>query len=267
MTTAGSRSLFLSRLLLDLRSRQVRSELAQPYEMHRTLMRAFGNVPESERANARERFGVLFRADPDERGERLTVYVQSLSRPDWSYLALLSDYLWRDADQPNPACKDIAGPYDKLQNGQVLAFRLRANPTKRVAKDKKRDGGLDGKRVGLLREEEQIDWLVRKGQEREKGKRGGFEIVTKEVAGPKGVKQTIHCVKVTHEGVSEGRKGGDAKSQKMLHLAVRFEGLLRITDADAFRETIVRGIGSAKAFGFGLLSLGSIQSASIARTA
>lgn len=265
MTTAGSQPLFLSRILLDLRSRQVRSELAQPYEMHRTLMRAFGKVPAGEGANARERFGVLFRADHDERRGRLIVYVQSLSKPDWSYLPLLRDYLSNDADQPNPACKDIAGPYGKLQNGQVLAFCLRANPTKRVAQEKKPDGGLKGKRVGLLREEEQIDWLVRKGQEREKGKRGGFEIVTKEVPGPKGVKQTTPCVKVTHEGVLEGRKGGDAKSQRMLHLAVRFEGLLRITDADAFRETLVRGIGSAKAFGFGLLSLGPIQSASIPR--
>lgn len=256
MMTASSQSLFLSRLFLDLRSRRVRSELAQPYEMHRTLMRAFGKAPAGEGANAREEFGVLFRTDPDERGECLTVYVQSLSRPDWSYLTLLGDYLWRDADQLNPACKDIAKPYGQLWKGQVLAFRLRANPTKRVAKDRKPDGGLKGKRVGLLKEEEQIGWLVRKGQEREKGKAGGFEIVMKEVATPKGVIQAIPCVKVTNEGVLEGRKGGEAQPQKMLHLAIRFEGLLRITNVEAFRETLARGIGSAKAFGFGLLSLG-----------
>ncbi|HDR15457.1 MAG TPA: type I-E CRISPR-associated protein Cas6/Cse3/CasE, partial [Desulfobacteraceae bacterium] len=33
--------MYLSRLILDLNCRQVRSELAQPYEMHRTLMHAF----------------------------------------------------------------------------------------------------------------------------------------------------------------------------------------------------------------------------------
>ena len=39
------------------------------------------------------------------------------------------------------------------------------------------------------------------------------------------------------------------------HLSVLFEGLLRITDETCFLETLVRGIGSGKAFGFGLLSI------------
>jgi CRISPR system Cascade subunit CasE len=38
-------------------------------------------------------------------------------------------------------------------------------------------------------------------------------------------------------------------------LAVRFEGVLEVTDPDQLLQTVSEGIGSAKGFGFGLLSL------------
>jgi CRISPR system Cascade subunit CasE len=37
--------------------------------------------------------------------------------------------------------------------------------------------------------------------------------------------------------------------------SVRYEGVLEVTDSAQFGKAVVRGIGSAKAFGFGLLSL------------
>ena len=39
-----------------------------------------------------------------------------------------------------------------------------------------------------------------------------------------------------------------------------YEGILEVTNADNFRDTLVRGIGPAKAFGFGLLSVAPIRS-------
>jgi CRISPR system Cascade subunit CasE len=47
----------------------------------------------------------------------------------------------------------------------------------------------------------------------------------------------------------------------MTFAAVTFDGLLRIVDADRFRAALVQGIGSAKAYGFGLLSIGPARSA------
>lgn len=251
-------NLYLSRLLLNPRSGQVQSELARLYEMHRTLMRAFPKSGNEATAKAREEFGVLFRADLEEKSDRVTVYVQSTVKPDWSFLATSHDYLFVDADPPNPACKDISKTCQNLSNGQVFSFRLRANPTKRIGKVIKGDPGLKGKRVGLLREEEQIAWLIRKGQEREKGKPGGFEILMNEVEDQKGEIHQVPRVNVRHEGKQRGRKKEDGvPKDDMTHLAVRFDGLLRITDANAFRETLARGIGSGKAFGFGLLSIAS----------
>jgi CRISPR system Cascade subunit CasE len=44
-------------------------------------------------------------------------------------------------------------------------------------------------------------------------------------------------------------------THKLTLLAVQFDGLLQVTDPDHLRESVEGGIGSAKAFGLGLLSL------------
>jgi CRISPR system Cascade subunit CasE len=106
--------------------------------------------------------------------------------------------------------------------GKVLAFRLLANPTAK----------RDGKRYGLLAEDDQITWLRRKAEA------GGFELLS---------------VSVTPQGLLKDRKGKDGT--EVTFLSVRFDGLLRVTDPQAFRATMEAGVGSAKGLGFGLLSV------------
>jgi len=245
-------SLYLSRLLLNPRSRQVMSEMAHPYEMHRTLMRAFPKVSDDAQAKAREAFGVLFRAEADDKRGEIRVYVQSCVEPDWSFLEDLNDYLLSDAETPGYEYKDILLAYQRIQDGQIFSFRLRANPTKRIAKN---DDKMKGKRVELRCEEEQIDWLIRKGQGRSKGAPGGFELLTKP-----GWDIAVPSVKVSREGKHTGRKRDAVSGHATTHAACLFEGLLRVTDADAFLKTLVHGIGSGKAFGFGLLSIAPVRS-------
>lgn len=248
--------LYLSRLIVDLNCRQVRSEIAQPYEMHRTLMHAFDGHPVSDEERPREKFNVLFRADVDDQNSRAVVYVQSIAEPDWSFLDKCKNYLLSEEGLPNPAYKNVEVSYRGLRNGQTVAFSLRANPTKRIAKPTKGDDMLKGKRVALLREEEQIDWLVRKGDERENGCPGGFEILVKEIQEQNDEIRQIAHVNTTLEGKQTGYKRDKKdgrREYRMTHLAVRFDGLLRITDPDAFRKTLARGIGPAKAFGCGLM--------------
>jgi CRISPR system Cascade subunit CasE len=53
---------------------------------------------------------------------------------------------------------------------------------------------------------------------------------------------------------SRGREYFQKKGQGGLHSAIEFQGVLSVTDPAKFHhETFTRGIGSAKAFGFGLL--------------
>ncbi len=249
--TIETTSLFLSRLILNPRSRQVMSEMAQPYEMHRTLMRAFPKATDEAKAKARDEFGVLFRADAEERRKVVKVYVQSYVGPDWSFLDDLYDYLGTDPEMPAHEYKHIMPKCRQIENGQVLSFRLRANPSKRIAKS---DDGMKGKRVGLTREHEQIDWLIRKGKVGNNVP-GGFRLLMKGIRDANGEEQPIPCVRILPEGKQTGRKKDAARRHATTHLAVLFEGLLQVTDSPAFLETLAKGIGPAKAFGFGLLSV------------
>lgn len=213
--------MYLSRLILNPRARRAQSEIAHPYELHRSLSRALGAglTAGSER--------LLYRLEADLRG-LLVVLVQSQTEPDWSWLADpgARGYLLEGPD--NPASKRFEPAFSP---GQALAFRLRANPTRKLS------GGRDsnGKRVGLIREEEQLDWLRRKGEA------GGFQLLSVR-ARQDGLLPVVTLARV------EGRC-------TMSFLAVTFDGILRVLEPDPFRQTLERGIGSGKAMGFGLLSL------------
>jgi CRISPR system Cascade subunit CasE len=247
--------LFLSRLLLNRRSRQVMAEMAHPYEMHRTLMRGFPLATDDTMSKARDEYGVLFRADVDGLLGVVKVYVQSRIQPNWSFLTRLDDYLCADMELPEHECKDIMPACRKIRSGQVLSFRLRANPTKRIARQ---GDPMKGKRIALARDDERIDWLVRKGQAMGDGVPGGFQLLTNEVEDVNGEVRLVPRVSVCCEGRKTGRKRHAARRHATTHVSVLFDGLLRVTDTSAFLETLVRGIGPGKAFGFGLLSVAPV---------
>src|ERR1700755_2389491 len=138
--------IFLSRLQLDSLSRRVQTELARPYEMHRTLCHAFPELTGDEWKAAR----VLFRVDDD--GGRPRLLVQSKSQPDWR---AFSNHLGGARYLLAPP--EVKGWEPQFHAGQTLRFRLLANPTFRP---KKADGS-DGERRGLYREHERLDWLAR----------------------------------------------------------------------------------------------------------
>lgn len=57
-------------------------------------------------------------------------------------------------------------------------------------------------------------------------------------------------------------KGGVAG----LHAGVDFQGRLRVTRFELFRKAFEEGIGSAKAFGYGMLVLAPLDSSTVANT-
>lgn len=249
-----STNVFLSRLVLDLRSPQVLAELAQPYEMHRTLMRAFPRA--SGNVEARAHFGVLFRTEVDDAARIVKVYVQSNVEPDWSFLACLGSYLSTNRQSPAYECKDITSALRSLKAGQTVAFRLRANPTKRLARD---GDPLKGKRVALFKESEQIEWLRGKGVGGLDGVPGGFELVMRPASSDEGTRWGVTQVRVCPEGSAKGKKMDTQGGHLTCHFSVLFEGLLRVTDVEAFVETVRCGIGPGKAYGFGLLSVAPVR--------
>lgn len=117
--------------------------------------------------------------------------------------------------------------------GDELRFRLRANPTKRLMAGcpGKR---VDGPRVGLFKEEDQRTWMERKASS------AGFELLS---------------VAIRPLGTVVSRKNPAKDRGRQSHLAVQFDGHLRVTEPRELEAAVRCGIGSAKAYGFGLLSL------------
>jgi CRISPR system Cascade subunit CasE len=226
--------MFLSKLVLNLRNPQARSELARPYEMHRTLMNGYPH------SRVEHRCDLLFRVEPSRTGPPI-VLVQTRDDPKWSQLS--GGYL-------------LAAPESKpfglsVTTGQRLRFRLRANPTKRVASKNERLGkDMAGSRIGLATEADQVRWLLRKGEG------GGFRIPGEWVnARRPETNETIQLPNFRVDVVPEGRDRNGKPGHAGEFLAVRFDGVLVVTDPETFQATVAGGIGSGKAFGFGLLSV------------
>lgn len=213
--------MYLSRLILNPRSRRVQKEIADRYQLHRSIMSAFPDDLDADEER------VLFRLDQDPRSGDLTLLLQSWNLPDWSWLAEPNarGYLL-PVSVPNPAVKKFELD---LAIGQTLAFRLRANPT---ARRRLPDGSK--KRVGLQREKEQIEWLERKAE------RSGFRVLS---------------ARTSQQEKAYGWVYRNGDKHRMMLFSVQFDGLLQVTDVDQVQEAVRSGIGSGKAFGFGLLSL------------
>lgn len=168
----------------------------------------------------------LFRIDPRPGGNPV-ILVQSAIDPNWDYAFHSADFLRAaQVKEYNPV----------FANGQSLKFLLVANATKKVDTKTRADGTKsNGSRVPV-KFEELGAWLARQGE------RGGFSFADESV--------------LRQPGYVYVRKTGKEMNRLF---SVRFDGVLTVSDPDAFRETLVRGIGPAKAFGFGLLSVAPVR--------
>jgi CRISPR system Cascade subunit CasE len=129
------------------------------------------------------------------------------------------------------ACKEYSLA---LFPGDRLRFLLLANPIKTIKDEtsrKKENGEIKKCRVPLIREDEQREWIERK---------------FRDVA----LLETIVIDPVFPLRFKKSREDRVGKIQP-----VSFQGILNIIDADAMVKLVKTGIGPAKAFGCGLVSL------------
>jgi len=198
-------------------------------------MSAFPEQTVSEAA--RSAYGVLHRIDWHA-GEQLAVLlVQSQTRPDWSRLPRH----YTD-EQEGIQVKSLEAALGRLTVGLRLSFRLRANPTRKVGTASKTDR-LAGKRDNGQRlpvpDDAKLDWLRRKSAAH------GFRLL--------GARWRNDGA-ITGLGTGNVVKGG-RRGQRLTFCPVVFDGELEVTDVAAFRRALETGIGPAKAYGFGLLSI------------
>ena len=167
----------------------------------------------------------------------LVLLVQSPVEPSWTSLPP-GFLLGLDDGLANPAVKSMGDLLAVLCERMQLAFRLRANATRRIDTKTQADGKRrHGKRVPVRGEEGRLAWLLRQGAangfELQRTENGQYDIVTRE----------------------EPRSIGVRQGKRITFSGVRYDGTLTITDALRFRGAVEAGIGPGKAYGFGLLSL------------
>jgi len=161
---------------------------------------------------------LLFRHEPEQDQGYAKILVQSEAMPNWEAPTLIEHISLAEV----PPVKRLQL---KLDPGMLLRFRLRANPT--VKKD--------GKRRALLREEELLNWLDRKLTA------AGFKLQT--------------AATFSEGQVKAIRSNKGPEGTPMVFNSVRFEGVVQVKDEAKALKSLDDGLGSAKAFGFGLLSL------------
>jgi CRISPR system Cascade subunit CasE len=143
-----------------------------------------------------------------------------------------------------PDVKDVSETYASIGSGATLRFRIRANPTRRIETKSGRNGERhNGRRVELRTGAEQIEWL------RHKGRTHGFKVLSLRVS------DSVLNVRLSDANKLRGFRKEGARRHALTFASVLFEGVLRVSDGDVFRVAMERGIGSAKAYGFGLLSV------------
>jgi CRISPR system Cascade subunit CasE len=238
--------MYLSHLLIDVgdnpdRPRPGRLWLRDVYHVHQRLSMAFptreqcvgdphflhpfdsaGFEPRFERS----RF--LFRIDNgvEDESPRALILMQSALRPDW-------DYAFHNA-RVFLAAEPETRQYDPaFAAGHELRFRIRVNLNKKSCQH--------GKRLALT-------WD--KGQRPDDVIGGWFE---RKTAG-KGF--DVRRLQLVHLGWVGGYK---ASTERMKFRSALLEGRLTVTHPPAFAQAIASGIGSAKAFGFGLLSVAPVS--------
>ena len=199
--------------------------LSNRHHVHQRLSMAFpepgGQLAAAGYGVTRDEGGFLFRIED---GPVARIVVRSRIAPDWG--RAFGDAGWLVDQVPSPSAIDMSG----FVEGSELAFNVEANPTKRLAADGPE--GRKGDRVPL-RDDALPAWMIRHADD------GGFEIIP----------DSLVVERV-------GRRTAKLKVAANRHWdAVSFHGRLCVTDAGKFAEVLLKGIGSAKGFGFGLMSI------------
>jgi CRISPR system Cascade subunit CasE len=166
-----------------------------------------------------EQRSFLFRVDPkDHVQEVLLLSGHQPVRPDWC----------------PPEAWSVKAVSAEFLTHRHYRFDMRVNATRCIKRfDSDGHRQKNGRRVVIADRDELGDWLDRKGEQ------GGFRVLDSPplIVDPR-----------TDHPFRKGDKTG-------LHVSVRLRGALEVIDSDRFRETFKNGIGSAKAFGFGMLLL------------
>ncbi|MBO3129039.1 type I-E CRISPR-associated protein Cas6/Cse3/CasE [Dermatophilus congolensis] len=214
--------MFLTRFGINTSRRGARHLLSAQQRMHAAVLAGFPSETPGR---------VLWRVDSSP--TKTDLFIVSPKRPDLTHLV-------EQAGWPTTATWDTADytPFlERLEEGQKWAFRLTANPVRNI------NAGPNerGKVKAHVTPAQQQEWLMRRA-----GK-CGFSIAQTETRDPNLVVKNRNAARFERRHAQQGRNVTIAMAT--------YDGLLHVTDPDALRAALTEGIGRAKAYGCGLMTL------------
>ncbi|MSS46401.1 type I-E CRISPR-associated protein Cas6/Cse3/CasE [Cutibacterium sp. WCA-380-WT-3A] len=216
--------MFLTQFDVNVARRDATRLLASPERLHAAVLASF---PPGQSATGSAR--TLWRLDRGPAKHDARLIIVSPLQPD---LTVLNEQAGWSTGTPGRSA-DYDPFLRALRSGSAWRFRCTVNPTTAVRKQ----GSSRGRRVAEVTADQQLQWFITRLERR------GFRLPDD----PTGVPSA----RVTRREVLRFRR----QSSTVTLAVAQVDGILEITDVDAARSALVGGIGPAKGYGCGLLTL------------
>lgn len=238
--------MYLTRLRINAARTEARRLMGSPHLLHGAVNMAFPELPARDGQGPR----VLWRVDPTA-GGRADLFIVSPDRPDLTHLVEQAG--WPTLEQPGWTTFAYGEFLNGLTQGDTWNFRLTANPVHHISRpgDPK---GAETKRAAHVTPEHQLAWLLKQQE------RGGFEVVRKPADRQLAERRDEYQV-ILHGRIPEqfSKRETVGPRRRVTFTRVTYDGRLQITDPAAVRRALTHGLGKAKAYGCGLMTLAPVR--------
>lgn len=207
--------MYLSRVEINTENRKLARELSHLGAYHNWVERSFPDEVD-EKVRSRK----LWRIDTI--GDKRYLLIVSETEPN---LERLEHYGVKNSAET----KSYEPFLSSIKGGMKFSFRVTLNPVKSVSDEncEKR-----GRVYPILNEKELVDFLLKRSE------KNGFHLNENEFT-------------VVNQGFEVLKK---AKETTKLRKSV-YEGVLTVSDKERFIETLTKGFGKKKAYGFGMMTV------------
>jgi CRISPR system Cascade subunit CasE len=219
--------MYLTRFRINTARRGARKLLTSPQAMHAAVLAGFAQPEDHTHNGAR----TLWRLDQNA-DHHVVLYIVSPGQPDLTHLVEQAGWPTTDTWQTRPYGTFLS----TLDKGQTWAFRLTANP---VRDGRKTNTAPDTQRFGAVTVDQQTRWLT------DRAERNGFTICQQDDG-------ELNIIVHNRQTLTFTRNRGQ---RPVTLVTATYDGVLCIDDPVAFQHLLTNGVGHARAYGCGLLTL------------
>ncbi|GGV69284.1 type I-E CRISPR-associated protein Cas6/Cse3/CasE [Streptomyces longisporoflavus] len=245
--------MYLTRFRINTARHGARFLLSSPQRWHAAVLAGFPGLPTDPAARPR----ILWRLDHIARTD-VHAYIVSPDRPDLTHLVEQAGWpALAQPDTPGWETRHYRPFLQRLAKGDRWAFRLTANPVHSIRRNDKEPT----KRTAHLTPRHQLGWLL------EQTTKHGFELLPGLVPDDEDPLNRYSVIvhdrrdlsfRKRPENAAPGtgpKNEGQRRTGPVTLVTAVYSGQLEVTDPDALRNALARGIGRSKAYGCGLLTL------------